>query len=295
MKMTEVPNKVQKLNNLADKEDGIESEHQDIVEQIDAVQNQIDGLNEQASEEILQVEQKYNSMRKPYFGKRADLIKKIPKFWVTVFVNHPQISALLDEEDEEALHYLSSVEVEEFEDIKSGYRIKFHFSENPYFTNDVVCKEFMLSDSGEQTCKSTEILWKENMDLTKRQSEESIKAGQKRQHEEPESFFSWFNDQAEGGTDEVGELVKDDVWPNPLQYFLGGGNDGEDNDEDDENVVLIEDEDDDEEDDDEADEGDFEGEDDEEEDFEEEEEGDEEDEELAQELEGEHDENSTDK
>lgn len=83
MKMTEVPSKVPKLNN-SDKEDGLESEHQDIVEQIDGVQNQIDGLNEQASEEILQVEQKYNSMRKPFFGKRAELIKKIPKFWVTV-------------------------------------------------------------------------------------------------------------------------------------------------------------------------------------------------------------------
>jgi template-activating factor I len=32
---------------------------------------------------------------------------------------------VLDEEDEEALQYLKSVEVEEFEDIKSGYRIKF--------------------------------------------------------------------------------------------------------------------------------------------------------------------------
>ena len=41
------------------------------------------------------------------------------------FLNHQQISALLDEEDEEALQYLKSVEVEEFEDIKSGYRIKF--------------------------------------------------------------------------------------------------------------------------------------------------------------------------
>ena len=40
-------------------------------------------------------------------------------------------------------------------------------------------------------------------DLTKRQSEINVKAGQKRQHEEPESFFSWFNDQSEGGADEV--------------------------------------------------------------------------------------------
>jgi len=206
--MTEVQNKIQKLNESSNGE-GLESEHQDVVEQIDAVQNQIDGLNEQASEEILQVEQKYNNLRKPFFFKRAEMIKKIPKFWVTVFVNHPQISALLDEEDEEALHYLTSVEVEEFEDIKSGYRIKFHFSENPYFHNELICKEFMLSDSGEQTCQSTEIKWKDNMDLTKRQSEINVKAGQKRQHEEPESFFSWFNDQSEGGTS---HLTLDVLW-----------------------------------------------------------------------------------
>lgn len=87
MKMTtEVPNKVPKLDD--DKEDGIDTEHHEIVEQIDGIQNQIDGLNEQASEEILQVEQKYNNLRKPFFSKRADLIKKIPKFWVSVVSFH---------------------------------------------------------------------------------------------------------------------------------------------------------------------------------------------------------------
>jgi len=32
---------------------------------------------------------------------------------------------LLSEEDEEALQYLKKVEVQEFEDIKSGYKINF--------------------------------------------------------------------------------------------------------------------------------------------------------------------------
>lgn len=64
------------------------------------------------------------------------------------FANHPQVSALLDEEEEECLHYMTQLEVEEFEDIKSGYRIKFHFSKNPYFTNDVLVKEFHLGSSG---------------------------------------------------------------------------------------------------------------------------------------------------
>lgn len=49
------------------------------------------------------------------------------------------VSALLGEEDEEALHYLTRVEVTEFEDIKSGYRIDFVsscFSSTLHFTRD---------------------------------------------------------------------------------------------------------------------------------------------------------------
>ena len=50
---------------------------------------------------------------------------KIPKFGVTTFDNHPQVSAQLGEENEEALHYLTRVKVTEFENIKSGYRTDF--------------------------------------------------------------------------------------------------------------------------------------------------------------------------
>jgi len=42
----------------------------------------------------------------------------------------------------------SQVEVEEFEDIKSGYRIKLHFNENQYFSNSVLIKEFHLATTG---------------------------------------------------------------------------------------------------------------------------------------------------
>jgi len=59
------------------------------------VQNEIDRLNEQASEEILKVEQKYNKMRQPHFQRRTELISNIPNFWVTAFVNHPQVIGLL--------------------------------------------------------------------------------------------------------------------------------------------------------------------------------------------------------
>lgn len=58
------------------------------------------------------------------------------------------MSGILDEEEEECLHALNKLEVEEFEDIKSGYRINFHFDENPYFENKVLTKEFHLNSAG---------------------------------------------------------------------------------------------------------------------------------------------------
>ena len=51
-------------------------------------------LTEKASAEILQVEQKYNKLRQPYYAKRGEMIKSIPNFWATVFINHPQVNLI---------------------------------------------------------------------------------------------------------------------------------------------------------------------------------------------------------
>ncbi|XP_034949057.1 protein SET isoform X2 [Chelonus insularis] len=219
-------------------------EIQKTLEEIDGCQNQIDGLNEKASDEILEVEKKYNKLRKPYFQRRNEIIKRIPNFWVTAFVNNKKIAEILEEEEEDALRYLNKLEVEEFEDIKSGYRINFYFDENPYFENEILTKEFHLGSSASQ---STTIRWKEGADLTKRSKNKSQLKGRKRPlgHR---SFFDWFTDHGDPSSDEIAELIKDDMWPNPLQYYLapdmevengieGDGEDLEsDEDEDDEDA-----------------------------------------------------------
>jgi hypothetical protein len=65
-----------------------DSETQKALEDIDACQNDIDALNEKASEEILKVEQKYNKLRRPHLEKRGEVISKIPSFWVNVVSLH---------------------------------------------------------------------------------------------------------------------------------------------------------------------------------------------------------------
>lgn len=238
------PSKRQKLSEGSSELDDSQSwETQKALEEIDSCQNEIDALNEKASEEILTVEQKYNKLRKPLYDSRNKLIEKIPQFWVTAFVNHPQISAILDEEEEECLHSLKQVEVEEFEDIKSGYHIKLFFDNNKYFTNGVLEKQFHLSTSGsdgawDPASSSTKIDWKKGQNLVaKAEALKNKKSGLR-------TFFQWFCDNTEPSADDIAEVIKDDMWPNPLQYYLSpeveNGLDDEDDEDDDEEDDLDE-------------------------------------------------------
>ena len=172
----------------------------------------------EASEEILKVEQKYNKLRRPFYDKRNTIIQRIPKFWLTAFINHPQITAIIEEDEEDCLQYLNKLEVEEFEDIKSGYRIKLFFEKNPYFDNEFLIKEFHLGSSGDPASQSTPIQWKEGMDLAAKFAQraaaalETAKNSRKRAAQQPKTFFTWFCDNGDPSDDEIAEVIKDDMW-----------------------------------------------------------------------------------
>ncbi|XP_030740986.2 protein SET [Echinops telfairi] len=147
-----------------------------------------------------------------------------------------------EKEQQEAIEHIDEVQ-NEIDSLN-------YFDENPYFENKVLSKEFHLNESGDPSSKSTEIKWKSGKDLTKRSSQTQNKASRKRQHEEPESFFTWFSDHSDAGADELGEVIKDDIWPNPLQYYLvpdmddeeGEGEDDDDDDEEEEGLEDIDEE-----------------------------------------------------
>lgn len=191
------------------------------LETIDGCQNEIDLLNEKASEEILKVEQKYNQKRRPLFVKRTQMIKKIPEFWLTAFLNHPTVSSIVDEDEEDCFEYLDILDVEETEDIKTGYKVHFHFRENPYFTNKCLTKEFNLgTGSNLPTSTSTPINWHEGKDLAEQLQNKAQTTGRRKRHCEYKMFFQWFCDNSDPVNDDIAEIIKDDLWPNPLQYFL---------------------------------------------------------------------------
>ncbi|CAA3030220.1 NAP1-related 2-like [Olea europaea subsp. europaea] len=220
-------------NNVAEKIDG---ELVLSIEKLQEIQDELEKINEEASEKVLEVEQKYNEIRKPVYDKRNDIIKSIPDFWLTAFLSHPALSELFTDEDQKIFKYLSSLEVEDFKDMKSGYSITFHFSPNPYFEDTKLTKTFTFLDEGTKIT-ATAIKWKEGMGIPNGVAEQ--KNGNKRPHAE-ESFFTWFSETESKGDideihDEVAEIIKDDLWPNPLTYFNNEA-DEEDFDVDDDEV-----------------------------------------------------------
>ncbi|KAE8732850.1 NAP1-related protein 1 [Hibiscus syriacus] len=147
----------------------------------------LDKINEEASEKVLEVEQKYNEIRKPIYDKRNEKIKSISDFWLTAFLSHPTLGELLNEEDQKIFKYISSLEVEDFKDLKSGYSIT---TSIPIHTLKILTKTFTFLDEGTKII-ATKIKWKEGMQ----------------------------KDDMDEIHDEVAEIIKEDLWPNPLAYF----------------------------------------------------------------------------
>ncbi|KAH1187948.1 hypothetical protein KIL84_009470 [Mauremys mutica] len=60
------------------------------------------------------------------------------------------------------------------------------------------------------------------------------------------SFFSWFGDHSFPAGDRIAEIIKEDLWPNPLQYYLmgenGGAGDDSGTEHGDDCVVIVDDE-----------------------------------------------------
>lgn len=214
-------------------DDEVQSEVEAAVNGMKECQVVIDELTQNANDEILKVEQKYNKLRKPEYSKRNNFIKKIDGFWADVFSHHPELKGVLRKDDIKCFKFLKTIELDDLEPPKTGFSIKFNFSPNPYFTNSSITKEYVLPWNDSPSCQCTSIDWKPSMDLTRFTNN---------------SFFSWFCSQDDASTDDIAEIIKDELWTNPLVYYSTNrksGSDSELSDDEDahEAAVYVSDED----------------------------------------------------
>ncbi|KAK7265788.1 hypothetical protein RJT34_33411 [Clitoria ternatea] len=216
-----VGDRTKKLKVAENSEENIDGELVLSIEKLQEIQDELEKINEEASDKVLEIEQKYNEIRKPVYDKRNELIKSIPDFWLTAFLSHPALSELLNEEDQKIFKHLDSLEVEDHKDVKSGFTITLNFNPNPYFEDTKLTKTFTFLEEGTTKVTATPIKWKEGKGIPNGVNHD--KKGNKRTPIDV-SFFNWFSDCEQKDDlddihDEVAELIKDDLWPNPLTYF----------------------------------------------------------------------------
>lgn len=181
------------------------------MDTLETVQLKLETMNAQADRAYLRLSRKFGQLRLHHLERRNLLIQSIPGFWGQAFQNHPQLSSFLNNEDKEVLSYLNSLEVEELGLARLGYKIKFYFGRNPYFQNKVLIKEYGCGPSGQVVSRSTPIQWLPGHDL------QSLCQGNP---DNSRSFFGWFSNHSSIESDKIVEIINEELWPNPLQYYL---------------------------------------------------------------------------
>ncbi|XP_045417025.1 testis-specific Y-encoded-like protein 5 [Lemur catta] len=181
------------------------------MDTLETVQLKLETMNAQADRAYLRLSRKFGQLRLHHLERRNLLIQSIPGFWGQAFQNHPQLSSFLNSQDKEVLTYLNSLEVEELGLARLGYKIKFYFGRNPYFQNKVLIKEYGCGPSGQVVSRSTPIQWLPGHDL------QSLSQGNP---ENNRSFFGWFSNHSSIESDKIVEIINEELWPNPLQFYL---------------------------------------------------------------------------
>ncbi|XP_072305146.1 testis specific protein Y-linked [Eucyclogobius newberryi] len=177
------------------------------------VQMKLEALEKKSARLHQRLDIKINRLRRPHLDQRSSIAKNIPGFWVTALLNHPHLSAHIDETDEDALSYMTDLEIETFKN-KLGYRIRFHFRRNPYFQNNIIMKELHLGMGGSPMSYSNPILWHRGHNLTTHSEPKKTGRGVY------QTFFNWFSDHSSPAQDDVAQILKDDLFRDPLRYYL---------------------------------------------------------------------------
>jgi len=183
--------------------------------------------------------------------------KGVPGFWKEALNNYEYLLDLfsqgptaISERDQEALDFLVDIRCPRQDD--KGYVLEFEFAENPFFTNKVLTKTYIMSEdmNGDDLlldhAEGTKIEWKPGKNLTvemktKKQRRKGRGGGNAVRtvtREEPcDSFFRFFEPPTMSETDddeegdmienlmeadyEIGVIIRDKLLPKAVEFYTG--------------------------------------------------------------------------
>lgn len=186
------------------------------------VNGEIEAVDEQAYEEMKSLQQQLEKMELeiarqrvklsvPIYERRRKVFEKISKFWTNVFMKHPIVVQYLDYDDSEVIQSVKELIIERDERNLENYKIILTFSENPYFSNTELSKEFTVDADGTRHIKSSEIIWHEGKDFTKKRKNED---------DDDQGLIRWFSETSTDDTSwELGKTIRDDLYAEAWMHY----------------------------------------------------------------------------
>ncbi|CAE7192676.1 NAP1 [Symbiodinium natans] len=211
-----------------------ESEGSPIVLELKKLDDQMLAVQKEYEKEVQKLKRQFQTQQAPFIEARDKVLSEkegsedpgtgtpaLKGFWVQALLNHPAFEDEVESYDIPVLEFLRTIEAEDLdkEDAEKGFRLIFHFAENPYFTDSSLSQEYHMHEpnryNGEvkvQELKGCTANWKAGQDVTmgkpaKGSGGKKKKKSQKEKLLEPrKSFFrDFFRSLKEG--DELPEDV----------------------------------------------------------------------------------------
>ncbi|KAG8737865.1 hypothetical protein FRC12_016995 [Ceratobasidium sp. 428] len=204
-----------------------------------------------------------NKILQTAYQKRREAVKALPRFWGTALAQHDQLAVLISGQDDmKALSHLTDLWIEHDSTEHRAFTILFEFSENPYFLDTVLKKEYKytppegtaigtgvdangVSDAQAAfdwelhiTPQAIKISWKDDAHNLTKLFPRAVNPEDPEDVEEFGSFFNFFEHGPDAGS--IGPTIVQDIYPDALRLYLGEGRmlsdeeiDSEDDDESD--------------------------------------------------------------
>uniref|UniRef100_A0A2K6NES7 TSPY n=1 Tax=Rhinopithecus roxellana TaxID=61622 RepID=A0A2K6NES7_RHIRO len=163
------------------------------LEELLAVQVELEPVNARARKAFSQQREKMERRRKPHLDHRGAIIQSM-LFGLNRIANHPQMSALITDQDEDMLSYMINLEVKEAKHPIHLCQIMSFFRSNLYFQNKVITKEYLVNFTEYKASHSTPIQWCEDHE---------VEAYHRRHNSSCLNFFNWFSDQDFAGSNRI--------------------------------------------------------------------------------------------
>jgi len=226
-----------------DKKEDEEAEEEAVEEisypELEAIQKKIIDIDDQRNDKIYEINKEYEKKKKPFYQERSQIASQINQFWLKTLQHH-SLGNLLTKDDKKVFEFLSKIDIDELDEDMS-FRLTMTFKENIWFSNTELWKEFRFeSKEGEKELhvNHSEIQWKEGKNLLVKPPKEPENSKKKRkkpadedeeaEDEDDKSFFSYFTSENPPEDDlEIGNMFKEELWPDPVKYFTGTVDDEE--------------------------------------------------------------------